>query len=179
MRTPAPRRPVRAAGARRTQPGRLPAVRLRRPGPAPADPVPPGARLPAGRDRHRPGGPAGRRARPHKPVDVAERAIGVRTPGIDLTPEERFEVVGDVVFDLGHATDAHLRWGDHEGHQGSPARAGWRRLSARGGRRPPRAAPARRRGGRGRRFRRPRPPLRRTRMRTRGAGRGGPGRGSR
>ncbi|MFJ2581323.1 MerR family transcriptional regulator [Kitasatospora aureofaciens] len=78
-------------------------------------------------------------ARLQKLVEVAERAIEVRNLGIDLTPEERFEVFGDVVFDLSYATDAHLKWGDREGHQESLARAvahskeDWRQLMAEAG----------------------------------------------
>ncbi|MFD0273954.1 MerR family transcriptional regulator [Kitasatospora sp. NPDC127111] len=71
-----------------------------------------------------------------KLVDVAERAIEVQRTGVELTPEERFEVFGDVVFDLSYATDAHLKWGEGEGHQQALARAAshskedWRRLMA-------------------------------------------------
>ncbi|MER7755392.1 MerR family transcriptional regulator [Kitasatospora sp. NPDC097643] len=71
-----------------------------------------------------------------KLVEVAEQAIEVHTTGVELTPEERFEVFGDVVFDLSYATDAHLKWGDREGHQEALARAAthskedWRRLMA-------------------------------------------------
>ncbi|MFB7617914.1 MerR family transcriptional regulator [Kitasatospora sp. NPDC056181] len=71
-----------------------------------------------------------------KLVEVAERAIEVQRTGVELTPDERFEVFGDVVFDLSYATDAHLKWGGHEGHQEALARAAghskedWRRLMA-------------------------------------------------
>ncbi|HJD80642.1 MerR family transcriptional regulator [Kitasatospora aureofaciens] len=71
-----------------------------------------------------------------KLVEVAERAIEVQTTGVELTPEQRFEAFGDVVFDLSYATDAHLKWGDREGHQESLARAAthtkedWRQLMA-------------------------------------------------
>ncbi|MFH8381278.1 MerR family transcriptional regulator [Kitasatospora sp. NPDC018058] len=71
-----------------------------------------------------------------KLVDVAERAIEVQRTGIELSPEERFEVFGDVVFDLSYAADAHLKWGEREGHQESMARAAahtkedWRQLMA-------------------------------------------------
>ncbi|MEU8510366.1 MerR family transcriptional regulator [Kitasatospora sp. NPDC048722] len=79
---------------------------------------------------------AGQIARLQKLVEVAERAIEVRRLGVDLTPEERFEVFGDVVFDLSYATDAHLKWGDRDGHQEALARAAahskedWRQLMA-------------------------------------------------
>ncbi|NXY98103.1 MerR family transcriptional regulator [Streptomyces sp. BR123] len=69
-------------------------------------------------------------------VDVAERAIEVQQTGVRLTPQERFEVFGDVAFDLSYATDAHLKWGESEGHQRSMARAAahtkehWRALMA-------------------------------------------------
>ncbi|MFD8706456.1 MerR family transcriptional regulator [Kitasatospora sp. NPDC059648] len=75
-------------------------------------------------------------ARLQKLVDVAERAIEVQRTGIELSPEERFEVFGDVVFDLSYAADAHLKWGDQEGHREALARAAghtkedWRRLMA-------------------------------------------------
>ncbi|MGW3044523.1 MerR family transcriptional regulator [Kitasatospora sp. NPDC001159] len=75
-------------------------------------------------------------ARLQKLVDVAERAIEVQRTGIELSPEERFEVFGDVVFDLSYAADAHLKWGEREGHQESMARAAahtkedWRQLMA-------------------------------------------------
>ncbi|MER5350971.1 MerR family transcriptional regulator [Kitasatospora sp. NPDC002551] len=75
-------------------------------------------------------------ARLQKLVEVAERAIEVRRTGVELTPQERFEVFGDVVFDLSYATDAHLKWGDRESHRQALARAAahtkedWRRLMA-------------------------------------------------
>ncbi|MEE1788302.1 MerR family transcriptional regulator [Streptomyces sp. SP17BM10] len=78
----------------------------------------------------------GQIARLQRLVEVAERAIEVRGLGIDLTPEERFEVFGDVVFDLSYATEAHLKWGDGDGHQEALARAAthskedWRQLMA-------------------------------------------------
>ncbi|MFI8455318.1 MerR family transcriptional regulator [Kitasatospora sp. NPDC085464] len=69
-----------------------------------------------------------------KLVDVAERAIEVRRTGVELGPEERFEVFGDVVFDLSYAADAHLKWGERESHREALARAAthskedWRQL---------------------------------------------------
>jgi DNA-binding transcriptional MerR regulator len=77
-------------------------------------------------------------SRLEKLVDVAERAIEVQRTGIELSPEERFEVFGDVVFDLSYAADAHLKWGEREGHQEAMARAAahtkedWRQLMAEG-----------------------------------------------
>ncbi|MEU9122916.1 MerR family transcriptional regulator [Streptomyces sp. NPDC048506] len=56
-------------------------------------------------------------------VEVAERAMEVQQTGVELTPEERFEVFGEVTFDLTYATQAHLKWQHHEGHQRSMARA--------------------------------------------------------
>ncbi|MEV5442220.1 MerR family transcriptional regulator [Streptomyces sp. NPDC052644] len=75
-------------------------------------------------------------ARLHRLVEVAERAMEVQETGVRLTPEERFEVFGDVAFDLSYATDAHLKWGASEGHARAMARAAahtkedWRRLMA-------------------------------------------------
>ncbi|KOU09210.1 transcriptional regulator [Streptomyces sp. NRRL F-5755] len=56
-------------------------------------------------------------------VEVAERAMEVQRTGVELTPEERFEVFGEVAFDLSYATEAHLKWQHSEGHQHSMARA--------------------------------------------------------
>ncbi|MFE7122294.1 MerR family transcriptional regulator [Streptomyces sp. NPDC057654] len=75
-------------------------------------------------------------ARLQRLVEVAERAMEVRRTGVELTPEERFEVFGEVAFDLSYATDAHLKWGHSAGHQESMARAAahtkedWRQLMA-------------------------------------------------
>ncbi|MFJ7164843.1 MerR family transcriptional regulator [Streptomyces globosus] len=69
-------------------------------------------------------------------VEVAERAIEVQRTGVRLTPEERFDVFGDVAFDLSYATDAHLKWGDSAGHREAMARAAahtkedWRAIMA-------------------------------------------------
>ncbi|WP_414168491.1 MerR family transcriptional regulator [Streptoverticillium reticulum] len=69
-------------------------------------------------------------------VEVAERAMDVQRTGVHLSPEERFEVFGDVAFDLSYATDAHLKWGRSEGHRQAMARAAahtkedWRQLMA-------------------------------------------------
>ncbi|GAB7032972.1 MerR family transcriptional regulator [Streptomyces sp. NPDC021749] len=56
-------------------------------------------------------------------VEVAERAMEVQQTGVELTPQERFEVFGEVAFDLTYATQAHLKWQHSEGHQRSMARA--------------------------------------------------------
>ncbi|MGE7436509.1 MerR family transcriptional regulator [Kitasatospora sp. NPDC001175] len=75
-------------------------------------------------------------ARLQKLVEVAEHAMAVQQTGVELTPQERFEVFGDVVFDLSYATDAHLKWGRSEAHRESMARAAahtkedWRQLMA-------------------------------------------------
>ncbi|MBO0654161.1 MerR family transcriptional regulator [Streptomyces triculaminicus] len=56
-------------------------------------------------------------------VEVAEQAMEVSGTGVELTPQERFDVFGEVAFDLSYATDAHLKWGHSEGHRQSMARA--------------------------------------------------------
>ncbi|MEH6373052.1 MerR family transcriptional regulator [Streptomyces sp. KLMMK] len=72
----------------------------------------------------------------HRLVEVAERAMEVQRTGVELTPGERFEVFGEVAFDLSYATDAHLKWGHSEGHRQSMARAAahtkedWRQIMA-------------------------------------------------
>ncbi|MCX4808146.1 MerR family transcriptional regulator [Streptomyces sp. NBC_01214] len=69
-------------------------------------------------------------------AEVAERAIEVQQTGVSLTPEERFEVFGEVAFDLTYATDAQAKWRDSNGHREAMARASahtkedWRRLMA-------------------------------------------------
>lgn len=40
-----------------------------------------------------------------------------------LTPEERFEVFGEVAFDLSYATEAELKWAHSEGQREAMARA--------------------------------------------------------
>ncbi|MFG2211132.1 MerR family transcriptional regulator [Streptomyces sp. NPDC048638] len=65
----------------------------------------------------------GRIAKLQRLVEVAEQAIEVQQTGVALTPEERFEVFGEVAFDLSYATDAHLKWQHSEGHRRSMARA--------------------------------------------------------
>ncbi len=56
-------------------------------------------------------------------VEVAEQAMEVQQTGVQLTPEERFEVFGEIAFDLTYATDAQLRWHDRAGHRRSMASA--------------------------------------------------------
>ncbi|MFE6633526.1 MerR family transcriptional regulator [Streptomyces tendae] len=67
-------------------------------------------------------------------AQVAERAIEVQKTGVPLTPEERFEVFGEVAFDLSYATEAELKWAHSDGQREAMARADahtkedWRRL---------------------------------------------------
>ncbi|WP_030985454.1 MerR family transcriptional regulator [Streptomyces sp. NRRL S-1813] len=56
-------------------------------------------------------------------VEVAEQAMEVQRTGVALSPEERFEVFGEVTFDLTYATQAHLKWQHRESYQRSMARA--------------------------------------------------------
>ncbi|MFB8749101.1 MerR family transcriptional regulator [Streptomyces parvulus] len=73
-------------------------------------------------------------ARLQRLAEVAERAIEVQKTGVSLTPEERFEVFGEVAFDLSYATEAELKWAHSEGQREAMARADahtkedWRRL---------------------------------------------------
>lgn len=73
-------------------------------------------------------------ARLQRLAEVAERAIEVQKTGVPLTPEERFEVFGEVAFDLSYATEAELKWAHSEGQREAMARADahtkedWRRL---------------------------------------------------
>ncbi|MFE6976524.1 MerR family transcriptional regulator [Streptomyces sp. NPDC057682] len=73
-------------------------------------------------------------ARLKRLTEVAERAIEVQQTGVALTPQERFEVFGEIAFDLSYATEAALKWADSEGQRTSMARAAahtkedWRRL---------------------------------------------------
>ncbi|CAM5235482.1 hypothetical protein SALBM217S_06871 [Streptomyces griseoloalbus] len=55
-------------------------------------------------------------------AEVAERAIEVQKTGVPLTPEERFEVFGEVAFDLSYATEAELKWAHSEGQREAMAR---------------------------------------------------------
>ncbi|MFI6007215.1 MerR family transcriptional regulator [Streptomyces sp. NPDC051243] len=67
-------------------------------------------------------------------AEVAEQAIEVQRTGVELTPEDRFEVFGEIDFDLSYATEAQLKWRHSAGHQESMARAAahtkedWRQL---------------------------------------------------
>ena len=66
--------------------------------------------------------------------EVAERAIEVQQTGARLTPQERFEIFGEISLDLSYATKAELKWADSQGHREAMARAAahtkedWRRL---------------------------------------------------
>ncbi|MFE1585338.1 MerR family transcriptional regulator [Streptomyces sp. NPDC058737] len=78
-------------------------------------------------------------ARLQRLAEVAERAIEVQKTGVPLTPEERFEVFGEVAFDLSYATEAELKWAHSEGQREAMARADahtkedWRRLMGEAG----------------------------------------------
>ncbi|MFF1480633.1 MerR family transcriptional regulator [Streptomyces sp. NPDC058301] len=69
-------------------------------------------------------------------MEVAERAMAVQETGVRLTPQERFEVFGEIAFDLSYATEAQLKWQDSEGHRRSMASAAahtkedWARIMA-------------------------------------------------
>ncbi|MBZ4322371.1 MerR family transcriptional regulator [Streptomyces huiliensis] len=69
-------------------------------------------------------------------VEVAERAMEVQETGVALTPAERFDVFGEVAFDLSYATEAALKWRDSDKHRQSLASAAahskddWRRIMA-------------------------------------------------
>ncbi|GAA2716734.1 MULTISPECIES: MerR family transcriptional regulator [Streptomyces] len=73
-------------------------------------------------------------ARLQRLAEVAERAIEVQQTGVSLSPQERFEVFGEIAFDLSYATEAQLKWAGSEGHRESMARAAahskedWRQL---------------------------------------------------
>ncbi|WP_330238584.1 MerR family transcriptional regulator [Streptomyces sp. NBC_00525] len=73
-------------------------------------------------------------ARLERLSEVARRAIEVQRTGVALTPQERFEVFGEIAFDLSYATEAELKWADSPGRRESMARAAahtkddWRRL---------------------------------------------------
>ncbi|MET9062918.1 TipAS antibiotic-recognition domain-containing protein [Streptomyces antibioticus] len=73
-------------------------------------------------------------ARLQRLPEVAERAIEVQKTGVPLTPEERFEVFGEVAFDLSYATEAELKWAHSDRQREAMARADahtkedWRRL---------------------------------------------------
>ncbi|WKX06525.1 MerR family transcriptional regulator [Streptomyces sp. NL15-2K] len=73
-------------------------------------------------------------ARLQRLAEVAERAIEVQQTGVSLTPQERFEVFGEISFDLSYATEAQMKWAGSEGQRESMARAAahskedWRQL---------------------------------------------------
>lgn len=75
-------------------------------------------------------------ARLQRLADVAERAIEVQQTGVSLTPQERFDVFGEITFDLSYATEARLKWADSAGQREAMARADahtkedWRQLMA-------------------------------------------------
>ncbi|MER5299545.1 MerR family transcriptional regulator [Streptomyces lasiicapitis] len=56
-------------------------------------------------------------------VEVAERAMEVQQTGVRLSPRERFEVFGEITFDLSYATEAELKWEGSAGHKEAMARA--------------------------------------------------------
>ncbi|MFE3598899.1 MerR family transcriptional regulator [Streptomyces sp. NPDC059096] len=73
-------------------------------------------------------------ARLRRLSEVAERAIEVQRTGVSLTPRERFEVFGEIAFDLSYATQAEQKWAHSDGRRESMARAAahskedWRQL---------------------------------------------------
>ncbi|MFC9077856.1 MerR family transcriptional regulator [Streptomyces sp. NPDC007148] len=73
-------------------------------------------------------------ARLQRLAEVAQRAIQVQQTGVALTPQERFEVFGEITFDLSYATEAELKWADSDGQREAMARAAahtkqdWRHL---------------------------------------------------
>ncbi|GAA1091122.1 MerR family transcriptional regulator [Kitasatospora arboriphila] len=75
-------------------------------------------------------------ARLQRLAEVAEQAIAVQRTGVAMTPQERFEVFGEIAFDLSYATEAQQKWAHSEGQRESMARAAahskedWRRLMA-------------------------------------------------
>ncbi|MFE1793250.1 MULTISPECIES: MerR family transcriptional regulator [unclassified Streptomyces] len=62
-------------------------------------------------------------ARLQRLAEVAARAIEVQQTGVRLTPQERFEVFGEITFDLSYATEAELKWTGSEGRREAMARA--------------------------------------------------------
>lgn len=73
-------------------------------------------------------------ARLQRLAEVAQRAVEVQQTGVTLTPRERFEVFGEIAFDLSYATEAELKWADSRGQREAMARAAahtkedWRQL---------------------------------------------------
>ena len=70
-------------------------------------------------------------------VSAVEKALEARTMGINLTPEERFEVFGDFDPDQ-HAAEVEERWGDTDAYRESARRtkgyrkADWQAIKAEG-----------------------------------------------
>ncbi|MEV0849993.1 TipAS antibiotic-recognition domain-containing protein [Streptomyces sp. NPDC049954] len=62
-------------------------------------------------------------ARLRRLAEVAQRAIEIQRTGASLTPQERFEVFGEITFDLSYATQAELRWAHTRGQREAMARA--------------------------------------------------------
>ncbi len=56
-------------------------------------------------------------------VEVADRAMEVQQTGVTLTPRERFEVFGEIAFDLSYATEAEIKWAGSAGHREAMTRA--------------------------------------------------------
>ncbi|MGW0206522.1 MerR family transcriptional regulator [Streptomyces sp. NPDC003233] len=73
-------------------------------------------------------------ARLQRLAEVAERAIEVQQTGVSLTPQERFDVFGEITFDLSYATEAELKWAQSDGQREAMTRAAahtkedWRQL---------------------------------------------------
>ncbi|MER7463185.1 MerR family transcriptional regulator [Streptomyces sp. NPDC097981] len=73
-------------------------------------------------------------ARLQQLAEAAERAIEVQQTGVSLTPQERFEVFGEITFDLSYAAQAEVKWAHSEGQHEAMARAAahtkedWRQL---------------------------------------------------
>ncbi|MFD4779291.1 TipAS antibiotic-recognition domain-containing protein, partial [Streptomyces sp. NPDC058427] len=78
-------------------------------------------------------------ARLQQLAEVAERAIEVQQTGVSLTPEERFEVFGEIAFDLSYATEAELKWTHSRGSREAMSSAAahtkedWRQLMGEAG----------------------------------------------
>ena len=76
-------------------------------------------------------------ARLKRMAAAVEKAMEARTMGINLTPEERFEVFGDFDPDT-HAAEVEERWGDTDAFRESQRRAArytkadWERIKAQG-----------------------------------------------
>ncbi|MEU8438050.1 MerR family transcriptional regulator [Streptomyces sp. NPDC029216] len=62
-------------------------------------------------------------ARLQQLAEVAGRAIEVQRTGVPLTPRERFEVFGEITFDLSYAAQTERKWTASEGGREAMARA--------------------------------------------------------